>query len=193
MKSGSSLLESLAEQIKSCRLCPLAQGRNHPVPGEGPPRARIVIVGEGPGKDEDEIGRPFIGRAGRLLDSALQSTRIRRERVFITNVVKCRPPKNRVPSKGEWQTCTKTYLIPQLEFVDPDLVVLLGRTALQVLLGEQTLRKMRGRIVTRNGKQYLPTYHPAAILRNPNLNRVFVSDLKKIHRIVRTPRGSKTI
>jgi DNA polymerase len=149
-----------------------------------------MIVGEGPGKDEDDIGRPFVGRAGKLLDSALRSARVRREQIFITNVVKCRPPKNRVPSKVEWQTCTRSYLIPQLDLVEPDLVVLLGRTASSVVLGEQTLRKVRGKTVARNGKKYLSTYHPAAILRNPNLRTVFVSDLKKILRVVRSSERS---
>jgi len=150
-----------------------------------------MIIGEGPGKDEDEIGRPFIGRAGRLLDSALRSTKVRREEVYITNVVKCRPPKNRIPSKVEWQTCTSTYLFPQLNLVKPDLVVLLGRTASQILLGEKTLRKVRGKVIKRNGIEYLSTYHPAAVLRNPSLKRIFVSDLMKIQQIARTPNRAR--
>jgi DNA polymerase len=147
-----------------------------------------MVVGEGPGRDEDETGRPFVGRAGKVLDSALESAGVDRQEVFITNVVKCRPPRNRVPSKVERQTCAAKYLLPQMELVRPELVILLGRTASLVLLQERTLRNVRGRVTRIGGRQYLSTYHPAAILRNPNLKRTFNSDLKKVRRIVRLQR-----
>jgi DNA polymerase len=152
-----------------------------------------MIIGEGPGRAEDEKGKPFVGRAGKLLDHALQSAELRRDEVFITNVVKCRPPRNRVPSKGERETCAREYLDPQLDLVKPELVVLLGRTATLVLLNKQILHSVRGRILRIGGRDYLPTYHPAAVLRNPRLKRTFVRDIKKIrshvkmHRVEESP------
>jgi uracil-DNA glycosylase len=179
----SSSINSLAEKIRSCRLCPLAEGRKIAVPGEGPPHSEIMMVGEAPGKDEDESGRPFIGRAGRLLDSALQSARIRREDVFVTNVVKCRPPKNRVPRKIEIESCTNAYLHQQVETIKPKTIILLGRTATMTMLNEKTLKRVRGKTIALGQINYLPTYHPAAVLRNPNLKPTLISDLKKVQKI----------
>jgi DNA polymerase len=151
-----------------------------------------VIIGEGPGRDEDVAGRPFVGRAGRLLDSALHSAKVRREDVFITNVVKCRPPRNRIPTKRERHVCVSTYLLRQLDMIGPNGVILLGRTASLVLLNERRLRDVRGKVITIKGMNFLPTYHPAAILRNPRLKRTFVSDLKKIHHVVKPKHKKET-
>jgi DNA polymerase len=158
----------------------LAKGRTNTVPGEGPYHARIMLVGEAPGREEDLSGRPFVGRAGRLLNSVLESVGIPRENVFITNIVKCRPPRNRRPTKRERDTCKEAYLQRQIDAIRPRLVVLLGRTSAQALLGAESLKRVRGRVVRRGPTEYLCTYHPAAVLRNPRRRRTFSKDLRKL-------------
>ena len=171
-------LVSIAEDVSACRLCPLADSRTNAVPGEGPGSARIIMVGEAPGKDEDRTGRPFVGRAGKVLMSALEAAGARREDFYITNVVKCRPPKNRVPRKSETKTCMNAHLKRELEEIRPDVVVLLGRTASASLQGAETLKEVRGSAVERDGVVYVSTYHPAAILRNPKLAKTFRRDIR---------------
>jgi DNA polymerase len=158
----------------------LAKGRTNAVPGEGPYYARIMLVGEAPGREEDLSGRPFVGRAGRLLNSVLESVGIPRENVFVTNIVKCRPPRNRRPTKRERDTCKEAYLQRQIDAIRPRLVVLLGRTAAQALLGVESLKRVRGRVVCRGRTEYLCTYHPAVVLRNPRRRRTFSKDLQKL-------------
>lgn len=175
----SSDLRSIAAEVRTCGLCPLAKGRTNAVPGEGPHDARIMLVGEAPGREEDLSGKPFVGRSGRLLNSVLQSVGIPRESVFVTSIVKCRPPRNRQPTKKERDTCRDAYLFRQTEIVKPELVVLLGRTAAQAVLGTDSLKKVRGRVVSLGKTKHLCTYHPAAVLRNPRLRRTFTRDLRK--------------
>ena len=174
---GHPALDAIAADVRVCQLCPLSRTRTKAVPGEGPARARIMLVGEAPGREEDLSGRPFVGRGGKLLSATLQSIGIPRKEVFITNLVKCRPPKNRVPSKLERATCSSAHLSRETEAVAPRVVVLLGRTAAASLLGVGTLSEVRGKLVPREGVWYLPTYHPAAILRNPRLKQTFERDL----------------
>jgi DNA polymerase len=176
----SSILRTIAAEVKACQLCPLARQRTNAVPGEGPYNARIVLVGEAPGREEDLSGRPFVGRGGKLLNSVLESVRIPRENVFITNIVKCRPPRNRKPTKREMDTCKEAYLQRQIDAIGPRLVVLLGRTAAQALLGAESLKRVRGRAVRRGRVEYLCTYHPAAVLRNPRRRRTFSKDLQEL-------------
>jgi uracil-DNA glycosylase len=173
-------LDSIAEEVRDCRLCPLADGRTLAVPGEGPSRARVVLVGEAPGREEDLAGKPFVGRGGRLLDSVLESVGIPRKEVFVTNIVKCRPPKNRPPTNRESKTCVDAHLRRQLKAIGPKLVVLLGRTATQTLLDADSLSEVRGKIVSRGRTRFLSTYHPAAVLRNPRLRPTLTKDLRKI-------------
>lgn len=165
---------SLAESIASCTLCDLSQSRTSAVPGEGPTEAEIFLVGEAPGRDEDATGRPFVGRAGKLLDRALDDAGIKRSQAFITSVVKCRPPKNRRPNKREMQTCLP-YLRQQIQLVNPKVICLMGNVASSALLGKQGITALRGQVFE---GRYLVTYHPAAVLRNPNRWEEFVSDLK---------------
>jgi uracil-DNA glycosylase family 4 len=167
-------MNSLAEKIVSCTLCDLSLSRTHAVPGEGPAGAKIFLVGEAPGRDEDATGRPFVGRAGKLLDRALYEAGIRRSEVFITSVVKCRPPDNRRPNRSEMQTCLP-YLRRQIQLVDPRIICLMGNVASAALLGKQGVTALRGRVFE---DRYLITYHPAAVLRNPNRWEEFVSDLR---------------
>ncbi|HYB76175.1 MAG TPA: uracil-DNA glycosylase, partial [Nitrososphaerales archaeon] len=140
--------------------------------------ARMMFVGEAPGRDEDLSGRPFVGRGGKLLSAALETVGTSRKEVFITNVVKCRPPRNRVPLKLERDTCKGAHLTRELETLGPKVVVLLGRTASFSIQGVRTLGEVRGKLIERDGRTYLSTYHPAAILRNPRLRSTFEGDLK---------------
>jgi len=138
----------------------------------------MMLVGEAPGREEDLSGRPFVGRGGKLLSAALEAIGSSRKEVFITNLVKCRPPRNRVPLELERKTCMGAYLNRETEAVGPKVVVLLGRTACASVLGVSTLKETRGELVQRDGRTYLSTYHPAAILRNPRLKKTFQRDLR---------------
>jgi uracil-DNA glycosylase len=168
-------LPALHEKICACRLCDLAQERTCAVPGEGPTPARIMLIGEAPGREEDLTGRPFVGRAGRLLDQALAQAGVERSEVFITSIIKCRPPKNRKPKAGEIKVCLP-YLMAQIEILKPDIVCLMGNVATGAVLGMNGIVSLRGQILH---DRFLVTYHPAAVLRNINRMGDFVSDLKK--------------
>jgi uracil-DNA glycosylase len=168
-------LPTLHDKICTCQLCPLSLGRKCAVPGSGPSPAQIMLVGEAPGREEDLKGLPFVGRAGKLLDKALLQAGLEKSEVFITSVVKCRPPENRKPKKEEINLC-HPYLQAQMDLVHPRIVCLMGNTATQAVLGMQGVTNLRGQI--QQGR-FLITYHPAAVLRNRNLMEEFVSDLKK--------------
>lgn len=154
-------LEELAGQIRVCVKCPLHASRTLAVPGEGKDSARLMIIGEAPGREEDESGRPFVGATGRYLDSVLEGSGIDRNDFFITNTVKCRPPKNRTPKKTEVDTCTSNYLFEQIELLKPKLVMLLGSVAAKKVLGVKSVGEARGRILEHEGRKYLVGYHPA--------------------------------
>ncbi|MCK9565774.1 MAG: uracil-DNA glycosylase [Methanothrix sp.] len=147
------------------------------MPGSGPAPADIMLVGEAPGKEEDLTGMPFVGRAGRLLDAALVQAGLERSKVFITSVIKCRPPQNRKPKKAEIDQC-RPYLQAQIDNLHPKIICLMGNTATQAVLGRQGVTILRGRILQ---DRFLVTYHPAAVLRNRNLMTDFVSDLKSLN------------
>ncbi len=176
--AGLASLEAVAQAVAGCRKCPLCEGRTRTVPGEGDPAARLMLVGEGPGQTEDETGRPFVGAAGALLDSILSAIEIPRERVFIANVVKCRPPKNRTPLPEEQEACLP-YLRRQIELVRPKVLVALGATAAAALLGtRRSLGELRGKVHRWGGIPLIATYHPAALLRNPNWKRPTWDDVR---------------
>lgn len=168
-------LRRLEDAISACRLCPLWQGRTLAVPGAGPAPARLMLVGEAPGREEDLKGLPFVGRAGRLMDEALDEAGLKREEVFITSVIKCRPPQNRKPNKKEIELCLP-YLEDQMDAIRPRIICLMGNTAIQAVLGVVGVTVLRGRILS---DRFLVTYHPAAVLRNRNLMADFVSDLRE--------------
>jgi uracil-DNA glycosylase len=172
-------IEDLGENISSCTLCTLSSTRINAVPGEGPKNARIVLVGEAPGTEEDMTGRPFVGRCGKLLDRALEEAGIDRSQVFITSVVKCRPPKNRPPKRQEILACGP-YIQKQIEMIKPSGVGLMGNVATKAVLGISGVTSIHGNVY--QGK-YLVTFHPAAVLRNKNLKEAFVSDLKKLYEL----------
>jgi uracil-DNA glycosylase len=176
-----SLLDSIdavAERIRTTYCCALCPNRTLAVPGEGSPTARLVLVGEGPGATEDATGRPFVGQAGGLLDSILEAIDVPRNSVYITNIVKCRPPQNRKPLPDEIAACIP-YLHRQLELIRPKVIVALGGTAGEALLGvRKSLGELRGKVHTYNGIPLIVTYHPAALLRNPNWKKPTWDDVR---------------
>lgn len=154
-------LEELAEQIRVCTRCPLHESRTHAVPGDGRTTAKVMIIGEAPGREEDRSGHPFVGAAGRFLDEVIAGSGLDRGDFFITNTVKCRPPGNRTPRKLEVDTCTSNYLFEQIERVNPQLIMLLGGVAAKQLLGIKTITEARGNVIEHEGRKYLVGYHPA--------------------------------
>jgi uracil-DNA glycosylase len=171
-------LDAVAERIRTTYCCDLCPARTHAVPGEGNPDAELVLVGEGPGATEDATGRPFVGQAGALLDSILEAIDVPRSSVYITNVVKCRPPQNRKPLPDEIAACIP-YLHRQLELIRPKVILAMGGTAGEALLGvRKSLGELRGRVHTYNGVPLVVTYHPAALLRNPNWKKPTWDDVR---------------
>ena len=171
-------LEAIAARVAACTRCGLAQSRKHTVPGEGNARAELMLVGEGPGATEDETGRPFVGAAGELLTQILGSIGIPRESVFIANVVKCRPPQNRKPLPDESTACLP-YLRRQVQLVRPKVILALGATAAESLLGvRKSLGELRGAVHRYGGVPLVVTYHPAALLRNPNWKKPTWDDVR---------------
>jgi uracil-DNA glycosylase len=176
-------LDALVPVIDACRKCPLGHSRQHSVPGEGDPHAGLVVVGEAPGATEDETGRPFVGRAGKLLEDILRAIGLRREEVFICNVLKCRPPENRDPEPLEVAACSP-YLHRQLELIRPRLILAMGRPAAHALLGSTaSLGDLRGKLHRYRGIPLIVTYHPAALLRNPHWKRPTWDDVRHARRI----------
>ncbi len=175
---GLESLEAVAAAVTGCTRCPLCRGRTHAVPGEGDPRAGLMVVGEGPGEQEDLSGRPFVGRAGELLDKILESIETPRSTVFIANVVKCRPPRNRAPLPDERAACLP-YLHRQIALVRPRVILALGATAAEALLGvKKPLGELRMKVHRLDGTPLVVTYHPAALLRNPNWKRPAWDDVR---------------
>lgn len=173
-------LEDVESELGDCRRCPLHEGRTHIVFGEGNPHARLVFVGEAPGADEDRQGRPFVGKAGQLLTRIIEAMGMKREDVYICNVLKCRPPGNRTPLPQEMEACGP-FLERQLEVIKPEVVCALGSVAARALLKtEVPITTLRGRFHDYGGIPCLPTYHPAYLLRNPAAKRQVWQDMKMI-------------
>jgi uracil-DNA glycosylase len=183
-------LEKIAEEVKGCPLCKLSRTRKNAVPGEGQLAAKIMFIGEAPGRSEDEEGRPFVGRAGKILDEMLSKTGIERSEVFITNIVKCRPPNNRVPEDDESVAC-RPYLERQLALIRPKVICLLGRTAYSSLLGGGSITANRGKTVKKAGQKYFLTIHPAAAIYNKRLLSVLESDLEKLAKEIKDKKQNK--
>ncbi len=175
------LLEKLYEPYKKCFLCPLATAtRNSVVFGQGNPDAQFMIIGEAPGKEEDEQGIPFVGKSGRFLTKILTDLTINRKDIFITNIVKCRPPNNRKPTTFESTTCKNILLINQINIIQPKAICTLGSTATEALLEIPIkMNTIHGKILSFNKILLLPTYHPAYIMRNPQKKDLFIKDLQK--------------
>jgi uracil-DNA glycosylase family 4 len=172
-------LEKIAGDVRGCPLCKLARTRKNAVPGEGQTSAKIMFIGEAPGRSEDEKGKPFVGAAGQILDNVLKNAGIERSQVFITNIVKCRPPNNRVPEEDELIAC-RPYLDRQIALIKPKVICILGRTAYSSILGGSSITANRGKIVERSGQKYFSTFHPAAVIYNKSLRSRLEDDLKKL-------------
>ncbi|MDQ3557272.1 MAG: uracil-DNA glycosylase [Gemmatimonadota bacterium] len=180
-------LEELRAVALGCPRCRLSETRQHVVFGEGDPRARVLVVGEAPGAEEDRSGRPFVGRAGKLLDLLLGSVGLAREEVFICNVLKCRPPANRNPQPDEVEACSP-YLLRQVELVQPEAIVAFGTFAAQTLLGtRESIGTLRGATRRFGDVPLVPTYHPAALLRNPGWIRPTWEDLQRLRSLTSAP------
>jgi DNA polymerase len=177
-------LALLAQQVSTCTRCELSRTRKSVVFGEGSDRAELVFVGEAPGEEEDLRGRPFVGRAGKLLDQMIERIGLRREQVFICNVLKCRPPRNRDPQPGEVDAC-KAYLLAQLELIQPRVICTLGRHAYNTLLNvDARITRIRGIFTEYNGITLLPTYHPSFLLRNQNAIKDANEDMEKLKKFL---------
>ncbi len=183
-------LEKLAEEIKNCKNCPLHKSRKNAVPGEGSSKAKLMFIGEGPGFDEDRLGRPFVGRSGRLLDKIISAMGMKREDVFIANIVKCHPMidplhpdergNDRKPSSDEINGCI-SYVEKQIEIIKPKIICALGSVSATTLTGiKASLGELRGKFHDYKGIKLMPTFHPAALLRNPNWKKDAWEDMKKI-------------
>ena len=172
-------LDLLHNQIKQCVACGLCKGRTNVVPGEGPERPRIMFIGEGPGFHEDKHGRPFIGPAGKFLDELLATINLKRDEVYITNIIKCRPPQNRDPLPEEVQQC-RSWLEQQIELLAPELIVTLGRHSMARFFPGQTIGKIHGKFADINGQRVFAMYHPAAALHQQKLRDTLIEDMKKI-------------
>lgn len=172
--------EQLEAEAKQCRKCRLCQNRNNVVFGIGNRNARLMFIGEGPGADEDTQGIPFVGKAGKLMNLAFQAIGLKREDVYIANIVKCRPPSNRNPEDDEAQACLN-FLRNQVILVKPEIIVLLGSVALKNILGkEYGITASRGKWFEKKGISYMPTWHPAALLRDETKKIDFIKDLKEV-------------
>jgi len=173
-------MDEIREKVANCQACALCKTRNNVVFGSGNENARLVFVGEAPGEDEDITGEPFVGRAGQKLTQIINAINLSREEVFITNVLKCRPPNNRNPLPNEIEVC-EPYLVAQLGFIKPKVICALGTFAAQTLLKtEQQISRLRGRFHTYHGIRLMPTYHPAYLLRNPKFKRDVWEDIQKV-------------
>jgi len=178
-----SLLTELYEDVANCQECILAQGRKNSVPGEGPENAEIVFIGEGPGFHEDQQGRPFVGAAGNLLEELLESIGLRREDVYICNVIKCRPPGNRDPSPEEIEACKK-FLDRQVEIISPRMIVTLGRISMERYFPGAKISQIHGQPRKIGGTIHYPMYHPAAALHQPKWRQVVKDDMSRIPQLL---------
>ena len=172
--------EELEKEISGCKKCKLCNQRNNIIFGEGNKKAGIMLVGESPGGDEDTLGRPFVGKAGKLMDKAFQALEINRKKIYMSNIVKCRPPKNRIPEDEEARVCIN-YLRNQVILIKPKIIILLGSVALKNILGnEYGITASRGKWIEKKNILYMPTWHPAALLRDEAKKIDFYKDLKLV-------------
>lgn len=178
-----SALSELYEEIASCRQCELAKYRTRVVPGEGAEDADILFIGEAPGWHEDQQGRPFVGPAGKYLEELLAAINLRREQVYIANVIKCRPPSNRDPLPGEIQACSK-WLNGQIEIIRPKMIVTLGRYSMAKYFPNQSISQVHGKARKQDNIIYYPMYHPAAALHQGSLRKIIEADMLKIPQIL---------
>jgi DNA polymerase len=180
---ASEELSVIAAEVRVCPLCELCRSRTHAVPGEGSPDARVMLVGEGPGWHEDQQGKPFVGASGKFLSELLAKAGLQREDVFITNVVKCRPPSNRDPLPDEIQACSP-YLERQVNAIDPDVIVTLGRFSMAKYFPGERISRIHGQPKRIGGRLVVPMYHPAAALHQSNLRGAIEDDFARLPKLL---------
>ena len=185
-------LEAIRKKVTECTKCDLCKTRTHSVPGKGNFNSDVIFVGEAPGKNEDLKGEPFVGVAGKKLLLALENAGVTRDEVYITNTVKCRPPKNRIPSVLEKETCQE-YIQKEIEIIRPKIICVLGNTAFGSILGGNEITKFRGKVGRKDGQLYFITIHPAATIYNQGLIEVLKEDIKKLFEIIRELKNGKEI
>ncbi len=178
MKKSLSL-ETIQEKVKICKKCDLCITRKNAVPGRGNQNADVIFIGEAPGRNEDHRGEPFIGTAGKKLDDALENAGLTRDNVYITNIVKCRPPNNRIPNDIEKAMCNN-YLEDEIAIINPKIICLLGNTPFYSILGGKEISKNHGKFISKDNRMYFITFHPAATIYNQKLLDVFKNDIKKL-------------
>jgi len=188
----SEKLEVIKQNVIECTRCDLSKTRTNSVPGKGNFQSDVIFVGEAPGKNEDKHGEPFIGVAGKKLSIALEEAGISREDVYITNIVKCRPPKNRVPSTIERNTCQE-YLKQEISIIKPKIICVLGNTAFNSLLGGSEITKFRGKIVRKDSQLFFLTIHPAATIYNQELISVLKNDIVKLFQLIADLKNNKEV
>jgi DNA polymerase len=178
-------LQDIRERVIVCTNCDLCKTRTNAVPGKGSPNAQIMFVGEAPGRTEDLRGEPFVGAAGKKLDAMLEKNGILRESVYITNVVKCRPPNNRVPTQQERDACNK-YLESEIKVINPKVICVLGNTASNSILGQGDITKNHGQTIKKEGRLYFLTFHPAATIYNQQLRLLMEQDMQTLKKLAET-------
>ena len=185
-------LEEIRKSVIDCTKCDLAKTRTNSVPGKGNFHSDVIFVGEAPGRNEDLQGEPFVGVAGKKLSLALEEAGVTRDEVYITNTVKCRPPKNRVPNKEEKQMC-ENYIQKEIEIINPKIICVLGNTAFGSILGGSEITKYRGKIARKENQLYFITVHPAATIYNQELIQTLKQDIKKLFEIIRELKNGKQV
>jgi len=188
----SQKLQVIKQNVIECVKCDLCKTRTNSVPGKGNFKSNVIFVGEAPGRNEDKNGEPFIGVAGKKLSAALEKAGISREEVYITNIVKCRPPKNRVPTTIERDTC-KEYLKQEISIIKPKIICILGNTAFNSLLGGSEITKFRGKLVRKDNQLYFLTVHPAATIYNQELIKVLNKDIVKLFHLITELKNKKEV
>ncbi|PDV96654.1 uracil-DNA glycosylase [Candidatus Chloroploca asiatica] len=180
------ILQLITNEVQTCTRCALHTGRARAVPGEGPPTAEVMLIGEGPGYHEDRQGRPFVGPSGQLLDDLLALAGLQRADVFIGNVIKCRPPKNRDPLPDEVATCTQAYLFRQIEALNPKVIVTLGRFSMNLFLPGEKISRIHGQPRIVEGRLIVPMLHPAAALHQPQNRPLLEADFRRLPELLAT-------
>ncbi|MDF2422435.1 MAG: uracil-DNA glycosylase [Nitrosopumilus sp.] len=188
----SKKLEIIKQKVIRCTDCDLCKTRTNAVPGKGNFHSDVIFVGEAPGKNEDKNGEPFIGIAGKKLSAALEEAGVSRDDVYITNIVKCRPPKNRVPTTIERETCQE-YLKQEIAIIKPKIICILGNTAFNSLLGGSEITKFRGKLVRKDGQMYFLSLHPAATIYNQELIIVLKKDIVKLFGLIAKLKDDKKV
>lgn len=183
-------LDTLAQQISVCTKCELYKGRTHAVPGEGPTHAEIMLIGEGPGANEDKQGRPFVGASGKFLDQLLAQAGVTRADVWITNVVKCRPPGNQDPEMIEIETCTTNYLDQQIKVVNPSIIVTLGRHSMSRFIPDAKITQIHGQMQKIGTRFVIPMFHPAAALHQQRFRPMLLEDFAKLPALLEEARAA---